>query len=167
MGYKPKYLESPDEIAAALEQAGYRLEGKGRPDTNSKVQIRFRSVEKDLSVSFSVVPEGGEVTLENGHSHHGQDENYLNLKGRVIVVTYEFGRYNWYELLVGDNFTVPKGVPHNTFIFPGTITVVSKYGKAIPCPDNKKGDDWWGEPVVHDPIRSIPVEEAERLAVYV
>lgn len=143
MDYKPTYLKDPLRIAAALKGIGYSLDGKGRLDTNGKLQIRIQNAVKSITVSLSVVPPDAVAGWENAHSHHGQSEVYAVLTGMVILVLREGKEVEWVVLTPGETFTVQQKVEHNAYIFPGTVSFVGKEGEPLPCPDNARDNDWW------------------------
>ncbi len=163
MEYNPKYL-TPDQLVMALARHGFNLKGKGRIDTTNKVQLTVIHEDKGVSVSVSIVPNYAPAGWENAHIHQGQDEHYFVVSGKIILAVLCGDDIEWHTLEAGSSFRVPKGYPHNAFVYPETITVVSKIGEPVPCPENEKDDDWWPDPQFHKKTAYISGAKAERLA---
>jgi mannose-6-phosphate isomerase-like protein (cupin superfamily) len=154
--YKPKYLELA-EIKVALEQHGFEVGGKGRPDTNDKLQVRLRRLGKETSTSLSIVPEGGMATWENAHKHKGQSECFLVLEG-IMVLAFRTGTVvKFYLLRAGDSYMFRSGTVHNALVFPGSVSVVSKIGQPIL---SENGDDWWSDKDFDRFTKSVTPDEA-------
>jgi mannose-6-phosphate isomerase-like protein (cupin superfamily) len=160
MPYKPTYITDPNQIAEALAKVGFEMDAKVRPDTNDKLQFRLRADDHSTSVSVSFVPADAEAVAERAHWHVGQDEHYFILEGMIVLAIEGPGDIDWRKLGPGDSMLVPRGVVHNSYVFPGTRSLVTKRGTPVPDPDNTKGADWWFDEDFTECTQSISPEQA-------
>ncbi len=91
-------------------------------ETRGRLKISNRLV-------FSYTSTQNEHGWQNAHYHKHAKETYFILRGKIIIVVKEDGKFKYKELQPGNRMTIPKKIEHNVYVGKNTLFYVSKKSK--------------------------------------
>ena len=107
-------------------------------------ELRFR-LTRETGSSYILTLGTNQSGWQSSHIHHRKREFYIVEQGWIVIALWQSEQLTFRRLDPDECFMLPPGLPHNVYLFEGTVLHTIKYG----CSDS----DWEAAPALAAKLR--------------